>query len=159
MFKLPFKACSYFCLWTSKYGKSVGSSDSAFQKSVSILCLKLTDNLMNFVELGCDMPAFGQSRGKEECQNKKKKEAKSQDRTGIYYIVEFEWVFKPRHDEQKPSHLLLKKHRRSVCLPFYFLLGHIKFIWCNWKWLFLNSHLWSECTSTTIILGFILSRP
>lgn len=46
---------------------------------------------MNFVELGCDMPAFGQSRGKEECQNKKKKkEAKSQDRTGIYYIVEFE---------------------------------------------------------------------
>lgn len=47
-------------------------ADSAFQKSVSILCLKLTNSLMNSVELGCDMPAFGQSRGKEECQNKKR---------------------------------------------------------------------------------------
>lgn len=62
---------------------------------------------MNFVELGCDMPAFGQSRGKEECQNKKKKK-KPNPKTELAFITLLNLNESLNHD-------MMSKNQATYC--------------------------------------------
>lgn len=75
-----------------------------------------TNNLINFVELGCDVLAFGESRGKKECQKKKQNPRTELTFTILLNSTEFEQVFKLPCGDQKTNQLMVENTRdHAVC--------------------------------------------